>query len=158
MAGNEIFKKYFRDDGAHNVKKIFENIIGKDTTSGNQDKNVPNHQGDSPCANVLRDITIRHDFPDPKYDGEKSCVDKDGKDIEYVMGDTREGDTDHPKIVICPPALAHRGIKKGYDKFFPPGPKAVTCDTLDKRASWKMETLGSILLHEYTYVAYPGIN
>jgi hypothetical protein len=63
------------------------------------------------------------------------------------MAELRDWDTDNPKLVVCARAgFGHGGIAKGYS-----GVKEVECGGLDPRISWKMETLGSILLHEYTH-------
>jgi hypothetical protein len=43
-------------------------------------------------------------------------------------------------------AFCYGGLSKTY-----PGAVASTCEKLDPRASWKMRTLGSILLHEFTH-------
>ena len=63
------------------------------------------------------------------------------------MAEMRDIDSDKPTIILCDPAgFGHGGIGKGYNNV-----KAVGCDGFDDRVSWKMETLGSILLHEYTH-------
>lgn len=67
------------------------------------------------------------------------------------MGATRNGDTDNPTMIICPSGLAHGGINKGYNVGEdPPGPSAVTCQTIGDRVTWQMDTLGAVILHEYT--------
>jgi hypothetical protein len=64
-----------------------------------------------------------------------------------VMAEIRDWDTDNPKLVVCAKCgFGHGGIAKGYS-----GVKEVECGQLDSRVSWKMDTLGSILLHEYTH-------
>lgn len=71
------------------------------------------------------------------------------------MAATRDGEEDEPTVIICPSGLKHGGIGRDYtvgvppDKN-PPGPPAVNCQTLDDRTSWRMDTMGSVLLHEYT--------
>lgn len=65
------------------------------------------------------------------------------------MAELRDWDTDNPTIVLCDPAaFGHGGIGKGYGNGSVP---AGECGFFDPRVSWKMETLGSILLHEYTH-------
>ncbi|CAJ2501536.1 Uu.00g043890.m01.CDS01 [Anthostomella pinea] len=61
---------------------------------------------------------------------------------------TRGFDTDAPDIIVCANTFAHSGIEKGYDK---PKVQAINCDYIGNRVSWKMATLGSSLLHEYTH-------
>jgi len=88
---------------------------------------------------LLGQITISPDFPDA--DGDLTCDDPE------TMAELRDWNTDNPTIVLCnPAALGHGGIGKSYGSV-----PAVQCDALDPRVSWKMETLGSILLHEYTH-------
>lgn len=53
-------------------------------------------------------------------------------------------------MVICPVAgFLHGGINHGYE-----GVKEINADFVklnDQHVSWRMETLGSIILHEYTH-------
>jgi hypothetical protein len=58
----------------------------------------------------------------------------------------REYNTDNPKIIICKKAgFSHGRIAKGYDGVY-----EVLCENFDPYMSWKIETLGSIVLYEYT--------
>ncbi|KAJ5205279.1 hypothetical protein N7491_004098 [Penicillium cf. griseofulvum] len=120
-----IFAKYFDPKDKDTVMKVFSNISGGD----------PN----SPVgSDILGKISIVTDYEDA--DGEYAC---DGS----TMAELRDWDSDNPKIVICKKAgFGHGGIAKGYD-----GVPKVVCENFDPRMSWKMETLGSILLHEYTH-------
>ena len=72
-------------------------------------------------------------------DGETSC-------IENTEAELREFETDKPKLVVCPLGLKLGAIGKGWD-----GAPAVTCDTWFPRISRKMNTIGFVLLHEYTH-------
>ncbi|KAJ5375710.1 hypothetical protein N7517_007716 [Penicillium concentricum] len=73
-------------------------------------------------------------------DGDYAC---DGDTITEL----RDYNSDNPKIVICKKdGFSHGGITKGYIRF-----SEVVCEKFDPRMSWKMEMLGSILLHGYTY-------
>jgi hypothetical protein len=88
-------------------------------------------------SDLLGKITV---VPDYKDGGVLAC---DGD----TMAELRDYMSDSPKLVICDgPGFGHGGIDLGYT-----GVPRVGCDTLDPRVSWKMETLGSILLHEYTH-------
>lgn len=146
MAGGNVFNKYFPDDAAHNVQSVNNNIIGDDKTSGDQ-TGGDNTQSPNPCSDELSRITIKPDFVNPDTE-EKGCISSN------TMAETREGSDqseDDPTIIFCPAGLAHRGIKKGYDVGqISPGPQAVNCEFIGDRVTWKMETLGSVLLHEYT--------
>jgi hypothetical protein len=123
------------------VLGVFNNIIGKDTSSGNQNGDPP--QQDEPCSSELSAITVRADFANEN--GVFSCT------SPLIMGATRGGNTDNPTMILCPSGLAHGGINKGYDVGEdPPGPSAVTCHTIGDRVTWAMDTLGAVILHEYT--------
>jgi hypothetical protein len=59
----------------------------------------------------------------------------------------RDGDADHPTLVICP-----RGFKHGsFDGQTWPGVSDVTCDSIGPRVSWRMLTLGHFFVQQYTY-------
>lgn len=59
----------------------------------------------------------------------------------------RDADTANPKIILCPKAgLGHGGIGMGFLDA-----SAVGCSNFGSRVSWKMQTLGSILLGQYTH-------
>lgn len=90
-------------------------------------------------SGLLGQITVSPDFPKPN--GKLTCDDND------TMAELRDYNADNPTIVLCDPgALGHGGIAKSYGTI-----PAVTCANFDSRISWKMETLGSVLLHEYTH-------
>jgi hypothetical protein len=123
------------------VLGVFNNIIGEDTSPGNQNSDPP--QKDEPCSSKLSAITVRADFANEK--GKFSCTEP------KVMGATRNGDMENPTMILCKSGLAHGGINKGYDVGEDPsGPSAVTCHTIGDRAAWRMDTLGAVILHEYT--------
>lgn len=103
---------------------VFDKILGGD----------PNGDG----YDLLGKITISTDYKDS--DGDFAC---DGE----TMAELRDWNTDKPKLVVCAKAgFGHGGIGKGYN-----GVPTVKCGDFDPRLSWKMETLGSVLLHEYTH-------
>lgn len=54
-------------------------------------------------------------------------------------------------MVVCDSAFTHGGIDKGYGSIPGLSVPAVVCDNFDEHVSWKMDTLGAILLHEYTH-------
>lgn len=88
-------------------------------------------------------MTVSGDFVNPS-NGKLTCTN------EYSIGGLREGDSDTPIIILCDTtaAFGHGGIDKGYDN---PPVAAVTCGSLDDQTSWKMNTLGATLMHEYTH-------
>ena len=133
-----MFDKYFVDDSAANIKKVFKNIIGEEDKSPGGDEQDPN-----PCSDELKNIHIVNAFKDKK--GKLAC----GK--PNVFAALRDNEEDSPKMIICPAAFKHGGINKQYDiGFTTPGPGPTNCGTIGDRTSFRMETLGAIILHEYT--------
>jgi hypothetical protein len=111
------------------VRGVFESIVGGDRTV---------------CADMLSALTFRADFP--VADGKMSCIDTD------IMGITRDWIYKNPTVIICEAGFRHGGINT-------PGTlagtaddtvKAITCESIGDRMTWRMWTLGSIILHEYT--------
>lgn len=119
------FQHSCADSSSNSVAGVFKKILGND----------PNNPGNP----LLGDITISPDFPNAK--GKLTCADPS------TMAAMRDHKSDNPTIILCDPAaLGHGGIGKSYGNV----PK-VTCASLDPRVSWRMDTLGSVLLHEYTH-------
>jgi hypothetical protein len=88
---------------------------------------------------LLADITVVKDSKGK--DGQLSC---NAPNIEAELIDSN---TDKPKLVVCPRAFTRGAFSgKGY-----PGAPVVTCDRCYPRISKNMETIGMILLHEYTH-------
>jgi hypothetical protein len=101
------------------------------------------------CADGLSEITISPDFPNPKNDNKMSCTDPS------VMASLRNGrGPNHPILIVCPNALKQGNI--GPDQLKVGGvdaPSPVTCAFVAQnglRTTYRMTTLGSIILHEYT--------
>ncbi|KAK5115808.1 hypothetical protein LTR85_009402 [Meristemomyces frigidus] len=67
------------------------------------------------------------------------------------MAQTLDPKTDNPQMILCADGLAHPAANIAFDSLDPAGPIARVCAFLDPRTSWKMLTLGGILLHEYTH-------
>ena len=88
---------------------------------------------------LLADITVVKDSKGK--DGQLSC---NAPNIEAELVDSN---TDKPKLVVCPRSFTRGAFSgKGY-----PGAPVVTCDRCYPRISKNMETIGMILLHEYTH-------
>lgn len=123
-----VFKKYFDPKDSDLVRKVFLAILGnpRDLT-----------RLDWTGSAKLGGLKIVPDYEDE--DGELAC---DGA----TMAELREWDTDNPKLVMCDAGFGHGGIAKEYD-----GVPSIDCEYMGERVSWKMDTMGSILLHEYTY-------
>ncbi|KAJ5587092.1 uncharacterized protein N7459_002857 [Penicillium hispanicum] len=119
-----IFQKYFALSDKATVLQVFENITGSDQ---NFDNGNP----------LLGHIRIVEDYLE---DGDQVCEGDDD------WGELRLWETDYPNMVVCPPAFGHGGINKGYD-----GVAAVTCASIGNSMSWRMETLGSFEIHEFTH-------
>jgi hypothetical protein len=90
---------------------------------------------------MLQRIKILTDYTDEN--GEKTC---DGK----TLAELRNPESYYPNMVLCPIAFLQGGIGKSYG-IIPFRIHAVKCSNFDKRVSWKMDTLGATLLHEYTH-------
>jgi hypothetical protein len=78
--------------------------------------------------------------------------DTDNPKVRFLAGRTLTCAADRLKMVICAGGgFGHGGIAKGYDNV-----NAIDCAFTKLnggRVSWRMETLGSIILHEYTHFA-----
>lgn len=106
--------------------EVYEQILDGQPGSGQDTGNA-----------LLSKITVVKDYPDGN--GDMAC---DG----YTMAEMRRYNTDTPQLIICDAGFDHGGINKGYHCV-----GEVSTDYLDDRVSWKMETLGSVLLHEFTH-------
>jgi hypothetical protein len=96
----------------------------------------------------LSSIRVSLDFP---VDEEMACDPTDDDDTRVVEARLRGDRTDNPFMVLCPSAFTHGGIDKGYGKIpFFNVPK-VSCENFGSRVSWKMDTLGSTIMHEYMH-------
>lgn len=126
--GGPIFAKYFQAADKAIVRQVFMDIMGNPT-----DPVHPDPSG----STVLGQITITKDTTFMDEGGDLPCADA------TTMAQLTFWDTPNPTLVICPTAgLGHGNVEKSSNP--------VTCDGLDPRVSFKMETLGSIFLHEYT--------
>lgn len=101
---------------------------------------------DGTCSPELAQIAISNDFPNAAEDNELSCT------SESVMASTRDGENVElkPTMIICPSTLTHGNIG---DTVIKDAPVPVTCDTVKEdgqRTTWRMNTVGSTILHEYT--------
>ena len=122
-----IFTKYFNAGDADLVRNTFLAIMGNPS-----DPNNPDVTGSS----KLGGISIVQDYADA--DGDLAC---DGQ----TMAELRDWSTDNPKLVMCDPGFGHGGIGKGYGSV-----PSVDCGFIGDQVNWRMDTIGSILLHEYT--------
>ena len=120
-----IFDKYFKTGDKDTVRKVFMNITGILLDPKNLDT-----AGNA----LLGKITVTRSDPDGDCAGDAT-----------LMAQLAYYNTDSPLLEICPRAgFGHGGIGKD--------PRNVICENLGDTVSWRMETLGSILLHEYTSV------
>lgn len=126
--GGPIFDKYFNSGDADLVRGVFLNIMGNPADTNNPD----------PTGNAkLGTITIKQDYLDA--DGDLAC---DGS----TMAELRDYAGTSPTIVMCDAGFGHGGIAKGYGTV-----PVIDCAYIGDRLNWKMDTMGSILLHEYTH-------
>lgn len=89
-------------------------------------------------ARLLGDISVVVDYEDEE--GDLACDGSAGAESRNVA-------TDHLNIIICHDlGFENGGIFKGYPDVDP-----VTCESQSRRVSWRMETMGYALIHEYTH-------
>ena len=117
-----IFQNYFFPANRTVVRQVFMNILGNPANPAQPGTGNP----------LLGQINITR--TDPSGD----CVTTPGW-MAYIF----EMYGDHPVINICPTSgFGHGGIGKD--------PHQVNCSTVGDTVSYRMTTLGSLLLHEYT--------
>lgn len=105
--------------------EVFKQIVGpKDDGHGND---------------PLGDITVVKDFRHGS-DNHLSCADDD------ELAELRDYNTTKPKFIVCPLLFKKGAIGKGWE-----GAPAVTCDTWFPRIGYMMDTIGFVMLHEYTH-------
>lgn len=68
-----------------------------------------------------------------------------------LRAELRGEDTDNLTLIVFDTALKKGGINKGYGSSLLFDVPAVRCDNIGERVSWRMDTLGATLLHEYTH-------
>lgn len=91
----------------------------------------------------MKNVEFVADYP-RKGDGRLTCP--------TDLAELRDYDTDKPKVILCPDVFHYGSIKgRNWPGDSWPGVPPVSCDTVYPRVSYKMLTLGHILLHEYTH-------
>ena len=119
-----VFVKYFDNIDTATVRDVFLSITGR-----HGDSRYPGKTGNTLLQNIRitqRDL-FGHCASDPS-----------------IMALLINYDQQYPMLQVCPKAgLGHGKIYRG--------PNPVKCEDLGDIVSWRMETLGSIFLHEYTY-------
>ncbi|SLM37515.1 Metallopeptidase, catalytic domain [Lasallia pustulata] len=119
-----IFAKYFNLADKGTVRSVFMSIMGNPADVMN-----PGTTGND----LLGKITVTRSDPDGDCAADAT-----------LMAQLAQYDTDTPLLEVCPGAgFGHGAIGKD--------PNKVVCENLGDTVSWRMETLGSILLHEYTH-------
>jgi hypothetical protein len=129
-----IFTKYFNEEDRANVRKVFTTIWTQP-----EDQNAPAADGGSP---FLGEIMVQ------QSDSRNLCGDP--RLIAYLDQNNAPNDV---AIVLCPRAFNKKGVTaiEGQD---PQGPGSenhyLTCDAIGDNVSFRMNSLGMTLLHEYT--------
>jgi hypothetical protein len=129
-----IFTKYFNEGDRANVRKVFSTIWTQPT-----DTSAPAADGRS---SFLGEILVQ------QTDSRNLCG--DARLIAYLDQNNAPDDV---AIVLCPRAFNKKGVTaiNGQD---PQGDGSanhyLTCEALGDNVSFKMNTLGMTLLHEYT--------
>jgi hypothetical protein len=118
------------DDPAIIVRDVFKSIFG-----GRLDG----------CDKTLENVLFSKDFDVPVW----GFVCPNPRDIAMTI----YLDTTNPTIILCPTAMLHGIIGQGSVlPKLPDFPLPVTCNTLGDTTSWRMNTLGSTILHEWTHI------
>jgi hypothetical protein len=92
------------------------------------------------CGSTLQDVLFSKDFNTPDFGF--VCTEP-GDSAETI-----DPESTTPTIVLCDSAFKHGAIGRRPGGF----PPAVTCETIGDQTSWRMSTLGSTILHEWTHV------
>ena len=119
-----IYERYFQPQDKATVRNVFMNILG--------DPPGDNQYGTG--AALLGKITITHD-------DKGVCAETIGLAAEMYGPES-----DTPTMLICPEGFRHGGIGKDTNQ--------VDCTTIGTTFSWRVKTLGSIVLHEYLQVSH----
>ena len=95
------------------------------------------------CGKTLEDVVFSKDFDVPNLGFICDPISVGGT-INYAGPD--------PTIILCPNALLHGVVGRSTLPRLPGLPLPVTCSTIGDRTSWRMNTLGSIFVHEWTHI------
>ena len=131
-----IYPNYFADEDRANVKAVYSAIIGQTIVPENPST------GNDLLGKILVQTT----------DTENKCDDQ-------TLAYTNDGDTEKPYIVLCPNAFKKKAVtslKGAENPADNPNDAAHYIQCLDFEAdgghvSYKMNSLGATLLHEYTH-------
>lgn len=129
-----IFVQYFGIEDREFVLDVFAAIAG-----GREPFPKPAHGGNPLLAGI--EVVVDFESEESPF----QCAGEGNEGVTAVM-DTMPGDPPVSKIILCTAGLKYGAIDTHQD-----GVNDVNCDTLDPRVSWKMDTLGSTLLHEFTH-------
>ena len=134
---NSIFPNYFNEADRGNVRKVFATIVGQ----------PPAPVGSTPGNDLLDNILVQ-------------TTDTEGKCDPRTLAYTNDGDTDHPYIVLCPAAFKKKAVTTLNGAPNPADDPAdaehyLNCEDTDANSdghvSYRMNSLGATLLHEYTH-------
>ena len=96
------------------------------------------------CDKTLENVLFSKDYDAP---GEGFTCRNSG-DISITLDHW----TSEPTIILCPSAMSHGVVGRSMLPRLPGLPVPVTCSTIGDRTSWRMNTLGSAILHEWTHI------
>ena len=125
----DIFSKYFDEGDRTKVKKVF-------VTIGSNGKDIP--QGGATGNDLLDKLLVQ------TTDDDELC---DGAVLSYLVNKKRK-----PYIVLCPEAFNKKAtiLLKGADPQAEDAAKYyMLCEDLGDNVSYRMNSLGATLLHEY---------
>tara|TARA_R110002003_G_scaffold9_14_gene485 strand:+ start:29296 stop:29949 length:654 start_codon:yes stop_codon:yes gene_type:complete len=129
-----IFTKYFNEEDRANVRKVFATIWTQP-----EDPNAPAADGGSP---FLEEIMVQ------QTDSRNLCG--DARLIAYLDQNSAPNDV---ALVLCPRAFNKKGVTviNGQDPQDPGSENHyLNCEAIGDNVSFRMNSLGMTLLHEYT--------
>lgn len=109
----------------NHVPAVFRRIVDRDDGQGHS---------------LLGDIKFVADFFKEDEDDPGLTCDDDSQ------SELRDYETNNPRLIVCPNTFERGAIGRSW-----PGAPGVICNTCYPRISYRMETLGHALLHEYTH-------
>ena len=118
------------DDPAIIVRNVFKSLFAG--------------QLDGCGGKTLEDVLITQDFDVPG-NGYQCTNGRDMAMTIYIA-------TSNPTIILCPPGMKHGVVGRSTLPRLPGFPPPVTCNTIGDRTSWRMNTLGLTILHEWTHI------
>jgi hypothetical protein len=94
------------------------------------------------CGTTLENVPFNKDYDVPELGYVCKGTNRFAAAVDY--------DLRNPFIILCPPSMHHGVVDQ--KSYLPGFPVPVTCDTIGDTTSWRMNTLGTFILHEWTHI------